>query len=182
MDTHANTEQRHGRPSDTEEPDPTRTAISHNWRPHVGLVQSEPRSAAHLHNSRPRSAAFHHNWRPNAGLVQPEHRQQLEQRRIGTRSSIDLQGLDFSDYNSDIGQQPSLRQRQSHVDDNQAKASANSKAPKRTVNFYLDQHTARRPHSPPTESIGQGHSRSSEPTDRQPRKSKETATSASDQL
>jgi len=30
MDTHANTEQRHGRPSDTEEPDPTRTAISHS--------------------------------------------------------------------------------------------------------------------------------------------------------
>jgi len=30
MDTHANVEQRHGRPSDTEETDPSRTAISHS--------------------------------------------------------------------------------------------------------------------------------------------------------
>ena len=29
MDTHANTEQRHGRPSDAEETDPSRSAISH---------------------------------------------------------------------------------------------------------------------------------------------------------
>jgi len=169
MDTHANTEQRHGRPSDTEETDPCRSACRHSWRPHVGLVRTEPRSDAHLHNSRPRSSAHLHSWRTNS--VQLEHRQQPEQRRIGTGSSIDLQGPDFSDYNSDIGQ-PSLQQRQSHVDDNQVKASANSKTPKRTVNVYLDQHTARRPHSPPTESIGQGHSRSSEPTGRQPREVK----------
>ena len=37
MDTHVNTEQRHGRPSDTEEIDPSRTAYHHNWRPTWGL-------------------------------------------------------------------------------------------------------------------------------------------------
>ena len=37
MDTHANTEQRHGRPSDTEETDTSRSADHHNWRPTWGL-------------------------------------------------------------------------------------------------------------------------------------------------
>ena len=91
-------------------------------------MQSEPRSDAHLHNSRPRSSANYHNWRTNVGLVQfepcsaasrlvqPEHRQQLEQRRIGTRSSIDLQGLDFPDYNSDYHQLSFTQHRPAIVD------------------------------------------------------------------
>jgi len=42
MDTHANTEQRHGRPSETEETDPSRSAISHStkidFNPNIYIV------------------------------------------------------------------------------------------------------------------------------------------------
>jgi len=37
MDTHVNTEQRHGRPSESDETDPRRSATYHNWRPTWGL-------------------------------------------------------------------------------------------------------------------------------------------------
>jgi len=36
MDTHANAEQRHGRPSESDETDPRRSAPFHNWRPMWG--------------------------------------------------------------------------------------------------------------------------------------------------